>query len=322
MYKKNILITGCCGFIGYHLSTELLKKFNVVGLDNLNKKLYSVEIKKNNLKKLKLNNNFIFKKLDLNNAKLLQKLFEKYNFKFVINLAGQAGVRTSIIDPISHINDNIIGFTNLATNCYKKKIKLIFASSSSVYNEKINKIPFQESEKEIKPKTIYGFTKYTNELICNIFREQFKLEYIGLRFFTVYGEENRRDMAMFNFINSIFNKKELTLYNKGKYKRDFTYVGDIVKIIEKIMIAKKNCWNEVYNIGATNAVSTTTLVKKIEKILSIKAKIKYKNSGIEEPLITKSNKKKLERKIGKINLTNIDDGLKKTIDWYLKNKKY
>lgn len=320
MNKKNILITGCCGFIGYHLCVKLLENYNVIGLDNLNKNLYSVNIKKSNLYKLKKKKNFIFKKIDLKNARLLKDLFEKNKFNYVINLAGQAGVRSSIVDPLSHIKDNIIGFTNLATNCYEKKIKLIFASSSSVYNDNINKIPFVESETEIKPKTIYGFTKYTNELISNIFNKQFKLQFVGLRFFTVYGEENRRDMAMYKFIDSIYNNKELLLYNKGRYKRDFTYIGDIIQIIDKIIKSKK-CWNEVYNIGANNTISTISLVKKIEKNLGLKAKIKFADSGIEEPLITKSNKSKLEGKIGKISFTNIDEGLNKTIEWYIKKNK-
>ena len=319
MSKKTILITGCCGFIGAHISEYFLKKkFKVIGIDNLNSSLYSAKIKFYSLKSLKKYQNFKFHKIDIKNKKDISSIFKRNNFDYVLHLAGQAGVRTSINNPMIHINDNIKGFIIISKLCALNNVKLLFASSSSVYNETINKLPFNENEIKILPKTIYGLSKYTNELISEIFRNQYNLKYIGLRFFTVYGENSRRDMAVYKFIDNVFKGKKVELFNEGKYKRDFTYINDISNVVLKL-IKKEKKWSSIYNIGATNTISTFDLLNKIEKILQIKSKYFYSNSGIEEPIITHSDKTKLQKVVGKIKFTNIDVGLKNTIKWYLKH---
>lgn len=319
MFEKKILITGCCGFIGTHITEYFLKnKFKVIGIDNLNSSLYSPKIKLKSLEFLEKYKNFKFYKIDIKNEKKITSIFEKYNLNYVLHLAGQAGVRTSINNPMIHINDNVKGFIIISKLCALNNIKLLFASSSSVYNEKTNKIPFSENEIKILPKTIYGLSKYINELISEIFKNQYNLKYIGLRFFTVYGENSRRDMAVYKFIDNVFKGKKVKLFNKGEYKRDFTYINDISKIVLKLIKKEKN-WSSIYNIGATNTISTLNLLSKIENILKIKPKYVYSNSGIEEPIITHSDKTKLQKVVGKIKFTNIDAGLKKTIKWYLKH---
>jgi UDP-glucuronate 4-epimerase len=320
MSEKIILITGCCGFIGTHITEYFLKnKFKVIGIDNLNSSLYSPKIKLKSIKFLEKYKDFKFYKIDIKNEKKIISIFEKYNLSYVLHLAGQAGVRTSIKNPIMHINDNIKGFITISKLCALNNIKLLFASSSSVYNDRVNKIPFSENEINILPKTIYGLSKYTNELISKIFKNQYNLKYIGLRFFTVYGENSRRDMAVYKFIDLIFKGKKVELFNEGKYKRDFTYINDISKVVLKL-IKKEKKWSSIYNIGATNTISTLDLLTKIEKFLNIKSKYVFSNSGIEEPITTHSDKTKLQKVIGKIEFTNIDVGLKNTIKWYLNYK--
>ena len=183
-----ILITGCAGFIGFHLCNAILKKqkkIKIIGIDNLNN-YYSVSYKKHRLKILKKFKNFNFIKQDICDYKKLQKIFKNNKFDLIINLAAQAGVRYSISNPKEYINSNILGFFNLAelSRIYKIK-KIIYASSSSVYGEK-KQFPLKENN-SVHPKNIYSLSKKNNEEIAEIYSSYYNLKFIGLRFFTIYG---------------------------------------------------------------------------------------------------------------------------------------
>ena len=202
-----ILITGSAGFIGFSLSEYLLKNnnFEIFGIDNLND-YYDVNLKTARLKILKNYKKFYFKKVDINNNYEIEKLFKKYKFDFVFNLAAQAGVRYSIEYPRKYLDTNINGFFNIIENSTKYKVKrLFYASSSSVYGENKN-FPLKENEK-ITPKNMYALTKKINEEISTIYNNYYKLKVTGLRFFTVYGEWGRPDMMILKYIGAFYKKK-------------------------------------------------------------------------------------------------------------------
>ena len=184
-----ILITGCCGFIGFNFANFLAKsnkKVKIVGIDNLDN-YYSTNLKKDRLKVLSKYKNFNFFKFDLENFELLNKIFKKNKFDYIFHLAAQAGVRYSIINPKKYIKSNVNGFFNIIELSRHAKIKKIFyASSSSVYGD--NKTFPLHEKKIINPKNVYALTKKFNEELAEIFSNYYNMKFIGLRFFTVYGE--------------------------------------------------------------------------------------------------------------------------------------
>ena len=230
---NKILITGAAGFIGFHVSLKLLKSGkNVVGIDNLNN-YYDPKLKISRLNILKKYKNFIFKKIDLVDRKNLNKIFQKNKIEKVVNLAAQAGVRYSLINPKSYIDTNIVGFFNVIDLSREYKVKhFIYASTSSVYGA-LQKMPFKETYTTDHPIQLYAATKKSNELIAHSYSHIYKLPTTGLRFFTVYGPWGRPDMALFKFTKNILSNKKIDVYNYGNHSRDFTYIEDIVQGILK-----------------------------------------------------------------------------------------
>ena len=255
------LITGHAGFIGSALSNLLVlnKKDTVVGLDNFNK-YYDVSLKKKRVQMIKKKSKKNFKSIncDLRNKVKLKKIFLKYKFDVVINLAAQAGIRYSLKKPEEYITTNINGFFNLIDLSKKHKVKkFIYASSSSVYGNSKNKI-FKENDLTNKPLQIYAATKISNELIAHVYSHLYNFKTIGLRFFTVYGPWGRPDMAIFKFTKNILKKKNIDLYNFGKNQRDYTYIDDVTKCIKNICNSKKhkNLNYQILNIGNNKPIKT------------------------------------------------------------------
>ena len=231
-----ILITGSAGFIGYHLAKHLLKdkKHKIFGLDSLNS-YYSLSLKKNRLKELLKFKNFKFFKINLKNKTKITSLFEKNKFDIVIHLAAQAGVRYSVQNPQSYLDNNIISFFNILDLARKFKIKhFIFASTSSVYGDQ-PKFPTHENCNTDKPLSFYAATKKSNEVLAYSYSNIFKLPCTGLRFFTVYGPYGRPDMALFKFTKNILKNRKIELFNSGNHDRDFTYIDDICEFIVRIL---------------------------------------------------------------------------------------
>ncbi len=316
----NILITGCGGFIGYHLSKKLiLDKTNViVGLDNLNN-YYSTKLKKNRIYNLK-KKNFIFKKTDITNINSLKKLFIKHKFDYVINLAAQAGVRYSIENPRNYLDNNIVGFFNILELCKEFNIKhLVYASTSSVYGDS-NKFPLSENLNTDKPLSFYAATKKCNEIMAFNYANLYKFQATGLRFFTVYGPFGRPDMALFKFVNSIINNKKIDLYNYGNHYRDFTYVDDVVDAISEVVFKKRKEYHEIYNVGNGNPKSLKEYLLYIEKYLNIKAKTRKLKKQVGDVEKNHASLKKIKSFITYKPKTDIKDGIYNFIDWFKKYK--
>ena len=315
----NFLVTGCAGFIGFHTVKELIKNKNhkVYGIDNIND-FYSQKLKNDRLKILKKKSNFFFKKLDITSTKKLNKYIKNKKFKVVIHLAAQAGVRYSINNPRKFIMNNIIGFFNIIDISQKLNVKkFIYASSSSVYGDNNNQIN-KEIDNTTKPLSIYSASKMTNELIAHTYSNLYKMETIGLRFFTVYGEYARPDMFFSKLAMAIKEDKSISVFNNGNLYRDFTFVSDLVNCIVKLIKLRGIKTNnfEIYNIGNSKTVKLTKVIKTFEKYYNKKAKIHNSKLSKGEVIRTNSGMNKLKKIIKLKQFKNIDDGLSIFFRWH------
>jgi UDP-glucuronate 4-epimerase len=321
--KQIILVTGAAGFIGYHLVKKIYKKFNnkalIVGVDNINN-YYLPKLKLDRINDLKKKyKNFIFKKLDITNHKDILKIFKKYKFNLVVNLAAQAGVRYSLTNPEKYINSNIFGFFNILNLSKKYKTKhLVFASSSSVYGEQ-KKYPFKEDLDVMNPTQLYAATKISNELMAAAYANLYNMKITGLRYFTVYGPWGRPDMAIFTFVKNLINKKKINIFNQGNHYRDFTFIDDVADATLEVLVSKKKFFQKNYNVFNIGNNKPIKLLKLIN-ILEILTKKKFKKSFLD---IQKGDVYKTYADINKIQSvvnyrpkTNIKDGLRKFIEWY------
>lgn len=316
-----ILITGSAGFIGSNLVEKLCqnKKNKIFGIDNFSE--YSgKKLKKIRLRFISKNKNFYFKKIDINDKKKLDSFLSKIKFDIIIHLAAEVGVRYSEVNPSAYIKTNINGFFNLLDSLrLSKPKKIIYASSSSVYGDS-KKFPLKENQK-LKPKNIYALSKINNEEIAEFFYNKYNVQIIGLRFFTVFGEMGRPDMFFFKLLNAAFNKKLFFLNNSGNHYRDFTYVKDVVLILEKLIFLKKNLKNNIYNVCVSRPVFLVKMLNIIKKFIPT---INLKNAPVDHADVFKTHgdNKKIMKILGKLKVTNLDIAIQNTINWYKKNKIY
>src|SRR3989338_7260625 len=285
-----ILVTGAAGFIGFHLCRRLLEQEKeVVGLDNLND-YYDVNLKLNRLKQIEGRKNFKFVKIDIADKNAIKSLFSIERFDTVINMAAQAGVRYSLINPHVYIESNITGFLNILEGCRHNNVKhLVFASSSSVYGAN-TKMPFSVHHNVDHSVSLYAATKKANELMAHTYSSLYKIPCTGLRFFTVYGPWGRPDMALFIFTKAILEGKRIEVYNQGKMRRDFTYIDDIVEGVIRPLdhpATPNPAWSgdkpdpgtssapaRIYNIGNHQPVELLRFIEVLEQTIWKKAKNK------------------------------------------------
>lgn len=333
MFKKQVLVTGAAGFIGFHLSRRLLAAgYSVVGIDNMNA-YYEVSLKESRLELLNQMEGFKFKLLGLEDKAGLDQLFKEYTFSYVVNLAAQAGVRYSLTNPQSYIDSNIQGFMNILEACrHHKPEHLIYASSSSVYGAN-TKMPFSVHHNVVHPLSLYAATKKANELMAHTYSSLYNLPTTGLRFFTVYGPFGRPDMALFLFTKAIIEGKPIDVYNHGKMKRDFTYVDDIVEGILKLLPqvpTHDKTWNgnhpdpatsfapyRVFNIGNNKPVELLKFIEVLEEKLQIKAVKNFMPIQPGDVPETYADIEALEKAVGFRPSTSIEEGIGNFVDWYL-----
>lgn len=342
-----VLVTGSAGFIGFHLVKQLIKQGNeVIGIDNLND-YYDKKLKFDRLSILGINKsnfnygleltslkfvNFKFIKLDLTDKDNLKKLFRKYKFDAVCNLAAQAGVRYSLINPDAYVESNIIGFLNILECCRQERVgHLVYASSSSVYGLN-KKMPFSVCDNVDHPISLYAASKKSNELMAHTYSHLFNLPTSGLRFFTVYGPWGRPDMALFLFTKAIIEGKEINIFNNGEMKRDFTYIDDIIggiiRILDKAPEANSN-WDEmepnpsssrapyrIYNIGRGSSINLINFIDEIEKNIGIKAKKIYLPMQDGDVYETWADVSELKSEFNYEPQVGYKEGIKKFVNWY------
>tara|TARA_B100000902_G_C27313373_1_gene919768 strand:+ start:1841 stop:2806 length:966 start_codon:yes stop_codon:yes gene_type:complete len=314
-----ILVTGCAGFIGYHLCSKLLEnqKVKLYGIDNLNN-YYDVSLKKSRLKILKKNKNFIFNKLNILNKEKLIQSYKNTKIDFIVHLAAQAGVRHSISNPSEYMDINVYGFFNILEFSKTKNIAhLIFASTSSVYGFS-DKFPLKENARTDSPESFYAATKKCNEVMAYSYSAIYKVPTTALRFFTVYGDYGRPDMALFKFVKNIMTNKSIEVYNHGKHLRDFTHVDEITDTISKILKIKPKgrVPFEIYNIGGSKPKKLMDFIKIIETKLGKKANIKFLPFQTGDVEKTHASSKKLNKKIKTMNPIKLEDGIDRFITWF------
>ena len=327
-----VLVTGVAGFIGFHLAQALLEQgAEVVGIDNLND-YYSVRLKEDRLARLTPRAGFHFVRGDLADAALLDKLFADYDPTHVVNLAAQAGVRYSLINPQSYIQSNLVGFANLLECCRHHQVAhLLFASSSSVYG--LNRaMPYRVEDNVDHPVSLYAATKKSNELMAHAYSHLYGIPCTGLRFFTVYGPWGRPDMAPHLFASAILEGRPIKVFNQGRMRRDFTYIDDIVEGVVRLLplVPEPDAhWDarhphpgtspapwRVFNIGNHEAVELMEFIHLLEEALGREAVKEFLPMQPGDVPVTYADTSALERDFGFKPNTSLREGLRKFAEWY------
>ena len=342
--NKTILITGAAGFIGSNLVKRLyedVRGVTVIGIDNMND-YYDISLKEARLAELSEHPSFVFVRGSIADKELIEKVFKTYRPQIVVNLAAQAGVRYSIINPDAYVESNLIGFYNILEACRhsydeeKTPVEhLVYASSSSVYGSN-KKVPYSTEDKVDNPVSLYAATKKSNELMAHAYAKLYNIPCTGLRFFTVYGPAGRPDMAYFGFTDKLRAGKTIQIFNYGNCKRDFTYIDDIVTGVEKVIEkAPDRATGEdglpvppyaLYNIGNNSPENLLDFVQILSEEL-VRAGVLPEDYDFEAhkelvPMqpgdvpVTYADTSALERDFGFKPSTSLREGLKRFAEWY------
>jgi UDP-glucuronate 4-epimerase len=327
-----VLVTGAAGFIGYHVSERLLARGDdVVGVDNVND-YYDPRLKEARLDLLRRAGGFRFERLDIADADGMRRLFAEARPQRVVNLAAQAGVRYSLVNPQAYVDANLQGFLNVLEGSRHNGVEhLVFASSSSVYGANTAQ-PFSEHHNVDHPVSLYAATKKANELMAHTYAALFRLPCTGLRFFTVYGPWGRPDMALFKFTRGILEDRPIDVYNYGRMIRDFTYIDDIVEGVVRVVdaVAQSDpAWSgdnpdparsfapyRVFNIGNNQPVPLLDFIGALEEALGRKAKMNLMPIQAGDVVSTMADVSELEAAVGFRPRTSIRDGIGRFVNWY------
>ena len=310
-----ILVTGCAGFIGFHVTKRLLERGDeVIGIDNLNK-YYDVTLKMARIGILESRfEKFTFMKEDITDKDRLYNLFlVRYgSIEKVCQLAAQAGVRYSLEEPFAYQESNIKGFLTILEMCHQFQARLIYASSSSVYGD--TPTPFKELQTIPAPINLYGVTKLTNELMASAYHDLYNIPCIGLRYFTVYGPWGRPDMALFKFVKAILEDEPIDVYNNGDMIRDFAYIDDIV---DGTILAIDSAFDyEILNLGCSEPIRLMNFIKIIEMQLGKKAKLNLLPMQMGDVKETISDITYAKDALGYHPKVPVANGIHKFITWY------
>ena len=316
---KKVIVTGCSGFIGFNLTSNLLdNNYEVIGIDSLND-AYDVNLKNFRLSKIKNNKNFKFLNLnlaDVDSYKEIEKLSE--NVSTIYHLAARAGVRQSFLDPRSYVQDNTVATTNITKFTKSNEIsKLIVASTSSIYGNSGDMLMSENLDEKIQPPSVYASTKLSGEIISKIMLEESSTKLVIPRFFTVYGPYGRPDMSILRFIHWIVEGKEVLVHGDGEQMRSFTYIDDV---IEALLLMEDYKESNTFNIGSNTTTSLNEVIKIIENISGKEANIINQERAYKDPDVVRPNLENISKNLNWKPSTNIESGIEKTVSWYLDNK--
>jgi len=327
-----VLVTGTAGFIGSTLARRLLDRGDeVIGVDNLND-YYDVNLKQSRLNRLLDHDGFTDIRASIEDQSTMEAVFKTHQPQRVVNLAAQAGVRYSLINPHSYINSNIMGFMNILEGCRHNDVEhLVYASSSSVYGSN-TKMPFSVQDNVDHPLSLYAASKKANELMAHTYSHLYQLPTAGLRFFTVYGPWGRPDMALFMFTQKILAGEPIDVFNYGHHKRDFTYIDDIVEGVIRTLdkVAEPDPqWHgdepepstsqapyRLYNIGSNSPVDLLRYIEILEDCLGKKAEKNMLSLQPGDVPDTYANVDALVDDVGYKPSTPIEQGIANFVEWY------
>jgi UDP-glucuronate 4-epimerase len=327
-----VMITGAAGFIGSSLALSLLERgIVVIGIDNHND-YYSPALKEARLSRHSNHPNYIHLRIDLADRKAIEDTFRTYKPQRVVNLAAQAGVRYSIVNPLAYIESNIVGFAHILECCRINCVEhLVYASSSSVYGANIT-MPFSVHHNVDHPLSVYAASKKSNELMAHTYSHLYNLSTTGLRFFTVYGPWGRPDMALFKFTKAILAGEKIPVFNYGKHRRDFTYIDDIVEGVVCVLdqpATSNSHWNaakpdpgsslapwRIFNIGNNNPEELIDYIKALEKALGKKADIEMLPLQPGDVIDTYADVTDLVDQFQYKPATSIEKGVANFVAWY------
>jgi UDP-glucuronate 4-epimerase len=327
-----VLITGAAGFIGANLAERLLARGDeVIGVDNLDP-YYDVSLKEARLARFLKHPGYTNIRADISDRNRMPEIFARYKPDGVVNLAGQAGVRYSLENPLAYIDSNILGFANILEGCRHNGVKhLVFASSSSVYGSN-TKLPFSVHDNVDHPLSLYAATKKGNELMAHTYSHLYGLPVTGLRFFTVYGPWGRPDMALFKFTKHILAGEPIDVYNYGHHRRDFTFINDIVegviRTLDRVPQANENWSGEnpdpatsrapyrIYNIGNNQIVELMRYIEVLEECLGKKAQLNLLPLQAGDVPDTEADTSDLMRDTGFCPNTSVEVGVARFVEWY------
>jgi UDP-glucuronate 4-epimerase len=319
----SILVTGAAGFIGFHVCRALLDlDEEVVGLDDLND-YYDVALKERRRAILEQRPEFTFQKADVADRQALAAIFARHPaIDRIVHLAAQAGVRYSLINPYAYVHANLLGQVTMfeAARAAPKLRHLVYASSSSVYGDS-TRLPFALDDRADRPRSLYGATKRSGEMIARSYAALFNLPATGLRFFTVYGPWGRPDMSAYLFTKAILEGRPITLFNNGEMKRDFTYVDDIVSGVLAALARtprpdETGAPHRLYNLGNHRPEPLTRFVALIEEACGRKAEIQYAPMQPGDVPETYAEIEDSRRDLGFEPKTSIDEGIPRFVAWF------
>ncbi len=331
--NRSVLITGAAGFIGSFLVKKFLRSdYQVIGIDSINS-YYDKNLKLKrleNIKEYSIKNNFnwLFYESNIEDKNHIRQIFTDTKPQIVVNLAAQAGVRYSIVNPSSYVKSNLLGFSNILELCQTHNVRhLVYASSSSVYGSS-KEYPFSEDQKVDTPLSFYAATKISNEMMAHAYSNIYNLPITGLRFFTVYGPWGRPDMAPMIFADNILQKKPIKVFNHGNMSRDFTFISDIIEGTylcclkvpspnDDYKSGKPSILHRIFNIGNGNPVKLLDFIELLEEALSIKANKVFENMQPGDVESTYASTQSLEEWISYKPLVHIKEGVTKFANWYL-----
>lgn len=312
---RKILITGGAGFIGSHLVDRLVEQGDdVTVIDNFDS-FYDPEIKRKNIAPHEGKANFRVFEVDIRQLQTLKRFLNGQDFDVICHLAAKAGVRPSIKDPIAYQEVNVFGTQNLLEIAREKDVKqFVFASSSSVYGVNPN-VPWREEDHVLMPISPYASTKVSGELLGHVYSHLYGIRFLALRLFTVYGPRQRPDLAIHKFARMILDGQRIPVYGDGSTRRDYTFVGDIVKGVLAAMEYSATNY-EVINLGNNRTVSLNEMIETIEEVLGVKAKRETKPLQAGDVPQTWASVEKSQARLGFRPNTPFKDGVKAFAEWY------
>jgi UDP-glucuronate 4-epimerase len=322
----NILLTGAAGFIGFHCGLRLCQLgHRLLGIDNLTP-YYDPRLKQARLEQLLRTPGFEFVHQDLGDRDAMAEMFSPGRFDAVLHLGAQAGVRYSIEAPHAYLDSNLAGTLNVLEGCRQAGIsKLVYASSSSVYGAN-RKIPFSVADPVNEPVSLYAATKRANELMAQTYAHLYRIQCVGMRFFTVYGPWGRPDMAYYKFADAILSGKPIDVYNHGDMSRDFTYIDDIVDGVVRMVEQAPACAGDavphrIYNLGNHHPERLTTMIELLEEAIGRKAQMRYLPMQDGDVKDTYADITETTRDYGFMPNTDLAQGLERFAAWYLSYRK-